>query len=313
VRLWDVDPATGSVSPFTGFFAFDLAFTGGVSLAASGNALLAGAGPGGAPEVRVFFRDLDSGAIGPLVGFFSAIVYAPFFAGGVFVACPTLDVFCDDDLVVGAGAGGEAHVRVLGGDGLLDEQVGFIAYDGGFRGGVRVAAGDFDADDRDEIVVGPGPGGGSHIRVLALGSNRRTVRPLVEFLAFDPAFTGGVSVAVGDVDGDSVPDIVVGAGAGGAPHVKVFRVDAGAGTVSELGGFFAYDPGFTGGVQVAVANVDGTGPAEIVTGTGPGGGPHVRMWRMTPTGAVTEVGSPGFLALPPGFLGGLSVAGGLFR
>ena len=179
-----------------------------------------------------------------------------------------------------------------------------------------MASGDLDQDGQgeDEVVVGPGPGGGPHIRVLRLGSNGRTVRPLVEFFAFDPAFTGGVSIAVGDVDGDSVPDIVVGAGPGGGPHVKIFRVDAQAGTVTELGGgFFPYDPGFTGGVQVAVADVDGTGPAEIITGAGPGGGPHVRIWKVAASGAVTEFGSPGFLALPPGFLGGVSVAGGLFR
>jgi hypothetical protein len=313
VRVWDVDPATGAASEFTGFFAFDPAFTGGVTLAARGRALLVGAGPGAAPEVRVFQQDDETGAIGPVAGFLSAVVYAPAFAGGVFVACQTYDIRCDDDLVVGAGAGGEAHVRVLGGDGILDERIGFIAYDGGFRGGVRVASGDFDRDGDDEVVVGPGPGGGSHIRVLQFASNGRTVRPLVEFLAFDPGFTGGVSIAVGDVDGDTVPDIVVGAGPGGGAHVKIFRVDAQAGTVTELGSFFPYDPGFTGGVQVAVSDVDGTGPAEIVTGTGAGGGPHVRMWKVGPGGAVTELGSPGFFALPPGFLGGVSVAGGLFR
>jgi hypothetical protein len=314
VRLWDVDPATGAASELTGFFAFDPAFTGGVTLAARGHGLLVGAGPGAAPEVRLFQRDPDTGAVGPLTGFLSALVYAPFFGGGVFVACESRDVFCDDHLVVGAGAGGEAHVRVLGGDGILDEQVGFIAYDGGFRGGVRVASGNFDAQGQDEIVVAPGPGGGSHIRVFRYGPNGRTVRPLVEFLAFAPAFTGGVSIAVGDVDGDSVPEIIVGAGPGGGPHVKIFRVDAQAGTVTELGGgFFPYDPGFTGGVQVAVSDVDGTGPAEIVTGTGPGGGPHVRMWKVAPDGTVTEFGSPGFFALPPGFLGGVSLAGGFFR
>jgi hypothetical protein len=77
---------------------------------------------------------------------------------------------------------------------------------------------------------------------------------------------------------------------------------------------FAYDAAFTGGVHVAVADVDGTGPAEILTGAGPGGGPHVRIWKVAPgTGAVTGFGAPGYFAFAPGFTGGVTVAGGFFR
>ena len=55
---------------------------------------------------------------------------------------------------------------------------------------------------------------------------------------------GGVITSPGPGGG---PHIITGPDAGGGPHVKVF--DA-----STSDGFFAYDPGFTGGVRVATGD-----------------------------------------------------------
>ena len=44
---------------------------------------------------------------------------------------------------------------------------------------------------------------------------------LARFLAFDPAFRGGVRAAVAELDGNlNTVEVVVGAGAGGGPHVR---------------------------------------------------------------------------------------------
>jgi hypothetical protein len=97
---------------------------------------------------------------------------------------------------------------------------------------------------------------------------------LREFEAYTSAFRGGVYVAAGDVNGDGFADIVTGAGAGGGPHVRVFDGVNG----SELFGFYAYPVGFPGGVRVAAGDVNGDGRADVITGAGPGGGPHVRVF-----------------------------------
>jgi len=84
----------------------------------------------------------------------------------------------------------------------------------------------------------------------------------------------GAGVGAGRIDGDGQADIITGAGAGGGPHVKAFSGANG----SLLRSFIGYDPAFTGGVSVSSEDVDGDGRADIITGAGTGGGPHVRIF-----------------------------------
>ena len=98
-----------------------------------------------------------------------------------------------------------------------------------------------------------------------------------------------------DVDGDGVDEIVTGAGPLGGPHVRVLKVSGG--TLTELASFFAYDPAFPGGVFVACGDVTGDGLAEVITGAGPGGGPHVRVFSLA--GGVVDGGRE-LLRLRPG-------------
>jgi hypothetical protein len=173
------------------------------------------------------------------------------------------------DIVVGAGPGGGPHVRVFSGANL-SELHSFFAFDPRFTGGVRVAAGDVNDDGRADIVVGAGPGGGPHVRVFS-GLDLTELRT---FFAFTPAFTGGVFVAAGDLNGDPFADLVVGADAGGGPHVRAFHGTS----LADLASFFPYTQAFTGGVRVAVGDASGDGQPDIVTAPGPGGGPHVRVF-----------------------------------
>ena len=71
-------------------------------------------------------------------------------------------------------------------------------------------------------------------------------------------------------------EVVTGAGAGGAPVVAVWDPFTGA----LLSQFYAYAEDFTGGVCVAINDANGDGIADLITGVGPSGGPHVKVFNF---------------------------------
>lgn len=149
---------------------------------------------------------------------------------------------------------------------------------------------------RSIYAVGADAGGGPRVRVF----DALTKEVLFDRFVYAVNFTGGVRVATGDVTGDGVPDLVVAAGIGGGPHVQVFDgVD-----FTQVGNFFAYESVFSGGVFIAIGDLTGDGKAEIVTGTGDGGGPVVKAFDFTGR-ALTA-----FFAYDKTFRGGVRVAAG---
>jgi autotransporter-associated beta strand protein len=201
---------------------------------------------------------------------------------------------------VGAGPGGAPLVNVFDANGALVRS--FLAYDPSFRGGVNVATADFNRDSVPDIVTAPGFGGGPVVRVW----DGATGALMLQFLAYDAAFRGGVNLSVGLVNADQNLDIITGAGPTGGPHVRAFD---GLNAFPVLS-FFAYAANFTGGVSVAAGDPTTVGirgevtPGTIVTGAGPGGGPHVRVFSAiscAPTGQQ-------FFAYDASFTGGINVA-----
>jgi hypothetical protein len=267
-----------------GFYAYDPSNTGGVPVARGdltndpGDEIVVGSGRGGA--IGVFKADGS-----PI---FSGTPFGAGFGGGIEVAVGDVTGDSANEIIVAAGAGGGPHVRVLNADGTPIGN-GFFAYGVNFTGGVHVAVGRISGASKSQIVTGAGPGGAPHVR--AFDADGVAVGP--GFYAYGLNFTGGVYVAVAD------SDVITGAGPGAAPHVRSFDVNG-----TPKASFYAYPETFAGGVRVAAAQLGGASGREIITGAGPGGAPHVRVF--TNAGVATPTS---FYAYGESFRGGVFVSG----
>ena len=83
----------------------------------------------------------------------------------------------------------------------------------------------------------------------------------------------GASFVSGDIDGDSLEDIVLGAASGQEPRVKIYN---------HLGKliteFLAYDINFLGGVNLAIADLDNDGRQEIIVAPASNGKPEIKIF-----------------------------------
>jgi hypothetical protein len=284
-----VDPRTGdvldSLFPFASNWALPQVAVGDVNGDGRADVIVLAQADAGT-QVKAF--DVASGK--QLASFF---VLEPGVVPGASLAAGDLDGDGRAEIVLGGGPtanpaspranGPDQRVAVYRGDGTL---VGsFAAYPGLFQGGVRVAFGNLGSDGKNDIVTAPGPGMEPEVGVWAqdwLQARDRGTR-LAHFLAYEPAFRGGVSVAVGPVV-SSVPValVVTGPGPGRPSDIRVFD-----GSGNLLSSFRAFEDSYTGGVTVAAGDLNGDGTAEIVVGT-LSGTPRVRAFRAdgTPYGPV---------------------------
>ena len=221
------------------FFAYNEKFLGGVSIASAdtnGNGdgeIITGAGPGGGPHVRVFRQD------GTPIGGFMA--YPTTFKGGVNVAAGDVDGDGKSEIIVvpmsANSSDKESIAKIFDQKGNLKNK--FVPFETGYVGGINVAVGNLDGDKFAEMAFSKTTGG----EILVYG---QYLDLKLKFFPFDDTKVE-INFSLGDLDGDKVSEIIVGAGKGVGPKVKIYNYK---GILRNQ--FFAFGEDFKGGIRVGV-------------------------------------------------------------
>jgi hypothetical protein len=219
--------------------------------------------------------------------------------GNLYVATGDVNADGRSDIILGAPLGETWGVAIF--DGRTDALISQLRPFGSrYTGGVTVAAGDHDGDGHDDILCATASAGMGN--VLYDGATRKVLRKGLR--PFPLPYDRGLSVAIGDIDGDGLGELVMGQGPGAAGRITVYR---GAGGVLGRGLSPFGDSAGQGGVVLATADLDRDGRRELIAGSGIGVSSSLRIYRYTDHFSAYRKG----LLRPFGSSRcGLSVAGG---
>jgi len=289
------------------FMAYEESFTGGINVAVGDidgngiNEIITSTREGGVPTIKIF--DNRGNNLG-----WDFDAYDPAFRGGVNIGVGDIEGDGPHEIAVAPISGGSSNIRIFGlrNDEIVPTTQNFLAYDENFRGGIALSIADVEGDGIGDLVTSPTSRGGPHIRIFGM-RNKQYVPVTLGIMAYDEDFRGGITSTAGDVNGDGKDETVTGIVSAGGPHVRIFGVGRSEAYELLSPGFMAFDPETRGGVTVATLDTNGNGFDEIITGIGGDSEPNVCIFDQDGLYA-----GPCFYAYSSTFMGGVTVAAGLF-
>lgn len=148
----------------------------------------------------------------------------------------------------------------------------FRAFNYNTQFGARVAAGDIDGDDIDEIIVGYGRGSMDKLRIFEPdGTLISEIQPFAKQHMKGKKHIG-IDVAAGDIDGDGVDEVIAGLRKGAKSKIAMLEAD---GTRTNV--VRAFGRKYKDGINIGTGDVDGDGQHEIIVGTNGGRKAMVRV------------------------------------
>jgi hypothetical protein len=274
-----LDAQTGAVRAQA--TAFETTFGGGVRVAMGdvdgdgGPEILAASGPGRVAEIRVFKEQAGSSTLRELVAY-RTFPFGAAYRGGTDVACGDVDANGREDVVAAMSRGGgtvNIFLSVNAADPIANKaHRSFTPFGGTFDGGASVAVADLGTfsegrllnatipDRRVEIVVGSGAGMPATVKAYDVSATPRVVMTIASMFT---ELQGGVTVASGLYNKDSIDDIVVSAGRGGGGLTSVYAGALGTVTAAPLRQFAAFASLAKPNAPVYTAPVDLNGDGAI--------------------------------------------------
>lgn len=229
--------------------------------------VIAGSGAGTTPVVKVFSTS------GKLMTSFSPYPVNP--KSGVAVAMGDINADGKDELLT-IPAKGPSQLRAFSYNASTKKftQIAQIfVYNKSQLNGFTVATGDLDLDGRADIVVAPRTNGSS-INILKLsGSSFKNVS---HFRPYPLTFKSGITVAIGDTDGNGREEVITTPGPGYYSNIRVFDQKGKA-----QASFLPTTKSYLGGLTISVLDVNSDGREELLTGTYQNGDPGLRIYRYS--------------------------------
>lgn len=221
-----------------------------------------GSGPANQAIVRVFKSDGTK-----------LLEFAPFETYfGVNVAVADLNADGSAEIIVAPAAGPEnrsmVKVYAYNKETMAMDPTGIEVDAHGVFYGANIATGDLEGDGLPEIITAPGPGPANpaEVKVWKIDTTKGTGSwTAYEMKKLSFAGNYGLTLASGDIDGDEKDEIILGAGADpkAAAIVRIIRADG-----TEIKRFTAFTD-YRYGTNVAAADLDGDGKAEVIAAAGP--------------------------------------------